>query len=264
MIRVRRAANSSSSRTDHEASASLSAASRVRTSRRSPAIRSASSGCSSAVSSAASGSRSCSIAGPIWATAPESASVLARPTTSPTSASPKAGKPLSRSRAWSPSTSLVDRRTELSANGRSTSPIDRRWRSSISTMRRHSGYMSTFVTATRTGGPARIALARNSSSGPDSSAEASVTKTRASADGRNASVAAACPAFRPPTPGVSTSEMPRPRNAFGRPTSTSSTPGRRSASSRSSTQARTSSAGIDSMRSSPASRRRTVAVGRSA
>ena len=84
--------------------------------------------------------------------------------------------------------------------------------------------MSTFVTAIRIGGPAERALARNASSGPDSSADASVTNTSASADGRNARVAAAWAAFRPPTPGVSTSAIPRPRNAFGRPTSTSSDP----------------------------------------
>ena len=76
----------------------------------------------------------------------------------------------------------------------------------------------------RIGGPADRALARNASSGADSSAEASVTKTRASADGRNASVAAAWAAFRPPTPGVSTRAIPCRRKGSGKPTSTTSTP----------------------------------------
>ncbi len=67
-------------------------------------------------------------------------------------------------------------------------------RSSISTMRRHSGYMSTFVTRheDRRAGAASH-WQGTPAPAPDSSAEASVTKTSASADGRKASVAAAWP-----------------------------------------------------------------------
>ena len=219
-------------------------------------MRSAVSGCSRAARSATSGSRSWPSTQRTSATAVARAADRARSITSPSSASVNAPYPLSSSRS-----SGRERRTELSANGRSTSPIAWRWPTSMSTIRRHSGYMSIFVTATSTGGPAPRALARNSSSGPDSSAEASVTNTSASADGRNARVAAACPALSPPTPGVSTSVNPLSRIGLGRRTSTRSTSGRPSRPAPSRVQSGTAVGSIGSRTGSPSTRRWTTALG---
>ena len=90
-VRVRRDANSSSRRTDQEASAAARVARRPRTSRRSLVRRAPAAGSSSTAASAAGDSRSWSRAGRTWARALARDAARARPTTSSARAAAKRG-----------------------------------------------------------------------------------------------------------------------------------------------------------------------------